>query len=125
MVLKIKKETWGKCGIKTISIVIKKKILNCGKKWMDKEEKQKYKAFFKGETGIFIIEKLTCDIIECCKLPESIEFRKNLEYNHNEYNGLRRKILLLIKNSISENQIFGLKIILLLKLIKEIMKIMI
>ena len=92
---------------------------------MDKEEKQKYKAFFKGETGIFIIEKLTRNIIECCKLPESIEFRKNLEYNHNEYNGLRRKILLLIKNSISENQIFGLKIILLLKLIKEIMKIMI
>ena len=32
MVLKIKKETWGKCGIKTISNVIKKKILNCGKK---------------------------------------------------------------------------------------------
>ena len=92
---------------------------------MDKEEKQKYKAFFKGETGIFIIEKLTRNIIECCKLPESIELRKNLEYNHNEYNGLRRKILLLIKNSISENQIFGLKIILLLKLIKEIMKIMI
>ena len=92
---------------------------------MDKEEKQKYKAFFKGETGIFIIEKLTRNIIECCKLPESIEFRKNLEYNHNKYNGLRRKILLLIKNSISENQIFGLKIILLLKLIKEIMKIMI
>ena len=92
---------------------------------MDKEEKQKYKAFFKGETGIFIIEKLTRNITECCKLPESIEFRKSLEYNHNEYNGLRRKILLLIKNSISENQIFGLKIILLLKLIKEIMKIMI
>ena len=84
MVLKIKKETWGKCGIKTISNVIKKKILNCGKKWMDKEEKQRYKAFFKGETGIFIIEKLTRNIIECCKLPESIELRKNLEYNHND-----------------------------------------
>ena len=26
------------------------------------EEKQKYKAFFEGETGIFIIEKLTRDI---------------------------------------------------------------
>ena len=51
---------------------------------MNEEEKQKYKAFFKGETGIFFIEKLTCDIIECCKLPESIELRKNLEYNHND-----------------------------------------
>ena len=28
------------------------------------EEKQKSKAFFEGETGIFIIEKLTRDIIE-------------------------------------------------------------
>ena len=45
---------------------------------MDKEEKQKYKAFFKAETGIFIIEKLTRNIIECCKLPEPIELRKNL-----------------------------------------------
>ena len=50
---------------------------------MDEEEKQKYKAFLKGKTGIFIIEKLTRKIIECYKLPESIEFRKNLEYNHN------------------------------------------
>ena len=40
------------------------------------EEKQKYKAFFEGETGIFIIEKLTRDIIERCKLPEAIELRK-------------------------------------------------
>ena len=31
------------------------------------EEKQKYKAYFEGETGIFIIEKLTIDIIERCK----------------------------------------------------------
>ena len=51
---------------------------------MDKEEKQRYKAFFKGETGIFIIKKLTRNIIEYCKLPESIELRKNLEYNHND-----------------------------------------
>ena len=28
-----------------------------------KEKKEKYKAFFEDETGIFIIEKLTCDII--------------------------------------------------------------
>ena len=41
------------------------------------EEKQNYKAFFEGETGIFIIEKLTRDIIKRCKLPEAIELRKN------------------------------------------------
>ena len=41
----------------------------CGKKIKDitEEEKQKYKAYFRGETGIFIIEKLTRDIIERCK----------------------------------------------------------
>ena len=50
----------------------------CRKKTKDitEEEKQKYKAFFEGETGIFIIEKLTRDIIERCKLPEAIELRK-------------------------------------------------
>ena len=37
------------------------------------KEKQKYKAYFKGETGIFIIKKLTRDIIERCKLPEAID----------------------------------------------------
>ena len=42
-----------------------------------KEEKQNYKAYFEGETGIFIIENLTRDIIERCKLPEAIELRKN------------------------------------------------
>ena len=47
-----------------------------------KEKKQKYKAFFEGEAGIFIIEKLTRDIIECCKLPEATELRKKLGYNH-------------------------------------------
>ena len=40
------------------------------------EEKQKYKTLFEGETGIFIIEKLTRDIIDRCKLPEAIELRK-------------------------------------------------
>ena len=36
------------------------------------EEKQKDKTFFKREKGIFIIEKLTRDITERCKLPEAI-----------------------------------------------------
>ena len=48
------------------------------------KEKQNYKAFFENETGIFIIEKLTRDIIERCKLPEAIELRKKLGYNHDD-----------------------------------------
>ena len=58
----------------------------CGKKAKDtfKEEKEKYKTFFEGELSIFIIEKLTRDIIERCKLPEAIELRKKLGYNHED-----------------------------------------
>ena len=53
----------------------------CGKKTKDitKEEKEKYKVFSEGETGIFIIKKLTRDIIECCKLPEAIELKKKYQ----------------------------------------------
>ena len=47
-------------------------------KYITEEEKQKYKAFFKGEQDVFIIEKLARDIIERCKLPEAIELRKKL-----------------------------------------------
>ena len=58
----------------------------CGKKIKDitKEEKEKYKAFFEDEKGIFVIEKLTRDIIERCKLPEAIELRKKLGHNHDD-----------------------------------------
>ena len=31
------------------------------------EKEKKYKAFFKDKDGVFIIEKLTRDIIERCK----------------------------------------------------------
>ena len=48
------------------------------------EEKQKYKAYFKSETRIFIIEKLTRDIIERFKLPEARELRKKRRYNHDD-----------------------------------------
>ena len=48
------------------------------------EEKEKYKAFFEGEAGIFILEKLTRDIVERCKLPEAIQLRKKLGYNHDD-----------------------------------------
>ena len=102
------------------------------------EEKQKYKAYFKGKEGAFVIEKLARDIIERCKLPEAIELRKKLGYNHDdimvwEETSIAEKIIkifpneniVLKKNLITENQIFGLKIkILLMKLMKEIMKIM-
>ena len=59
------------------------------------KEKQNYKAFFENETGIFIIEKLTRDIIERCKLPEAIELRKKLGYNRND-------IMICEETSISE-----------------------
>ena len=108
MVVKITKETWEKCGIKTVKyynekedvielwqkmsdletqikhsnicdIALKRIRKYCGKKTKDitEEEKQKYKAFFEGETGIFIIQKLARDIIERCKLPEAIEFKNS------------------------------------------------
>ena len=124
-----------KLGHSNIDDVVLKRIRKyCGKKTKDitKEEKEKYKAFFEGKEGVFIIEKLARDIIERCKLPKAIELREKLGYNHNsimireETSIAEKKILRLIKNLITENQIFGLKIIiLLLKLMKEIMKIMI
>ena len=67
-------------------IALKRVRKYCGKKTKDitEEKKQKYKAFFKNEKGIFIIEKLIRDIIEHCKLPETIELRKKLGYNHDD-----------------------------------------
>ena len=57
----------------------------CGKKQKTlRKKKKKYKAFFKGKEGIFIIEKLTRDIIEHCKLPKAIELGKKLGYNHDD-----------------------------------------
>ena len=110
MVVEITKETWGKCGIKTVKyhneeknmielwhkmsnietelghsniddVVLKRIRKYCGKKTKDitKEEKGKYKAFFESKEGVFIIEKLTRDIIERCKLPKAIELRKNYD----------------------------------------------
>ena len=114
MVVEITKETCEKCGIKTVKhynkkediielwqkvsdlekeikhsnicdIALKRIKKDYGKKTKNitEKEKQKCKAYFKGETGISII-KLTRDIIEYCKLPEAIELRKKLGYNHDD-----------------------------------------
>ena len=70
-------------------------------KSITKKEKQKYKAFFEDEKGIFIIEKFTSDIIERCKLPEAVELRKKLGYNYDDINDSRRNI-----NSRKNNKAF-------------------
>ena len=60
-------------GYLNIANVALKRIRKyCGKKNITGEEKEKYKIRFRGEKGIFIIEKLTRDIIERYKLPEVI-----------------------------------------------------
>ena len=46
-----------------------------------RRRKTKYKVYFKGQTGTFIIEKLTRDIIEHRK-SVALELRKKLAYNH-------------------------------------------
>ena len=50
-------------------IALKRIWKYCGKKTKDitEEEKQKYKAFFENDKSVFIIEKLTFDIIEHSK----------------------------------------------------------
>ena len=53
-------------------------------KAITEEEKQKYKAYFEDKKGILIPEKRTREVIERCTLPEAIELRKNLGYNHND-----------------------------------------
>ena len=119
------------------NVMLKRIRKYCGKKTKNitKEEKQKYKTFFESEGNIFIIEKHAHDITERCKLPKATELRKKLGYNHDdimirEETSIAEKLfpnenIVLNKKFITENQMFGLKIIvLLLKLIKEIMKIM-
>ena len=69
---------------KIYDLALKRIRKYCGKKTKDitEEEKEKYKAFFEGEVVIFIIEKIMRDIIE--RLPEDIELRKKLGYNHDD-----------------------------------------
>ena len=108
MVVEITKETQEKCGIKTVKhyneenhlielwqkmsdteiqlehssiadIVLKRIREHCSKKKKTLQKKKtKKKAFFEGEEGVFIIEKLARDIIERCKLLKAIEFRQKI-----------------------------------------------
>ena len=57
------------------------------RRWKTIEEKMKNIKFWDWvvwNQSIFIIEKLTRDITERCKLPEAIELRKKLGYNHDD-----------------------------------------
>ena len=110
-----------------IDVALKRIRKYCGKKtkYITKEEKEKYKAFFEGEKGIFIIEKLTRDIIERCKLPEAIELRKKLGYNHDnimvpEEISIAEKIIKLFSNeNIALNKKFNNKNLYISKLRKK------
>ena len=101
----------GHSNIYDIALKRIKKFCDKKTKNITKEEKQRDKAFFEGETGIFLNEKLTRDITErCkrCKLPEAVELTKKLGYNRNN-------IMVREETSIAEK---------IIKLMKEIIKIM-
>ena len=72
-------------------------------KYITNEEKEQYKCYFENKKGAFIIEKLAGDVIECCKLPETIELRKKLGYYHDgimirEETSIAEKIIKLFPN---------------------------
>ena len=51
-------------------------------KTLQKRKNKNTKHFLKVKKVFFIVEKLTRDIGERCKLPEGIKLRKKLGYNH-------------------------------------------
>ena len=72
-------------------------------KTLQKKKKEHTKHILKVKKGVFIIEKLTRDIIERCKLPEAIELRKRLGYSHDdimvrEKTSIAEKIIKLFPN---------------------------
>ena len=69
-----------------VDVVLKRIIKHLRKKTKHiiKEEKEQYERYFENKKGVFIIEKLARDAIECCKLPEAIELRKKLGYNYDD-----------------------------------------
>ena len=94
---------FGHSNIGDVALKRIKQYLGTKTKDITEEEKEKYKAYFEGKTGIFINEKLTRDIIERCKLPEAIELRKKLGYNYGnimvrEETSIAEKIIKLFPN---------------------------
>ena len=80
-----------------------RKYLGKKAKYITEEEKEQYKCYFENKKGVFIIEKLARDVIERCKLPEAIELRKKLGYNHDdimirEETSIAEKIIKLFPN---------------------------
>ena len=69
-----------------VDVVLKRIIKHLGKKTKHiiKEEKEQYERYFENKKGVFIIEKLAPDAIECCKLPDTNELRKKLGYNYDD-----------------------------------------
>ena len=53
-------------------------------KYITEKGKREYRTFLEGIEGAFIIGKNALDVIERCKLPIAIKFRKKLGYNHND-----------------------------------------
>ena len=93
-------------GHSNIADVVLKRIrkyLGKKTKHITKEEKEQYKCYFENKKGVFIIEKLARDVTKCCKLPEAIELRKKLGYNHDdimirEETSIAEKIIKLFPN---------------------------
>ena len=134
MAVKITKEVWEKCAVRTVIYykkakgtlelrlkmsdieeklyhsniadpVLKRIEKYYGKKinYITEKEKQIYKTCFNGKTGVYILEKLGCDLIEGCKLPKALDFRKKLGYNHSnilvrEEQSIASKIIKLFSN---------------------------
>ena len=61
-----------------------RKFLGKKRKDFTEEEMQRCKTYFEGKNAVFIIEKVAIDVIERCKLPKPIDFRKNFGYNHDD-----------------------------------------
>ena len=65
--------------VKRIESYYDKKI-----KYITKQEKKVYKTLCKDYKGVYIIEKLACDIIEGSRTPKGIEFRCQLGHNQRD-----------------------------------------
>ena len=72
-------------GIQILLLCLRKSENTAAKKQKHYgRRKRKMQSTFWRWRSVFIIEKLARDVTERCKLPEGIEFRKKLGYNHND-----------------------------------------